>query len=184
MEMTSLRELHLSMRGQSLEIQQFWVRTGATEFDCLFSVRDEPYCLALTSRGASPKFFRFDVKKGYWIDDYMGAQYLELREVLFIDGRSNQKLIPKNFLEQLNQIIPRAASNRSVPTSVDIMRIRNDIEDPDRPYFDRWEQRGKGPTQQNLKKTLLILGREAYNHSISVNKSSIWSAEPTHRSWR
>ncbi len=153
-------------------------------YDCLFSVRDEPYLLSLTFRGANPKFFRFDVKQGYIVDNYLGDKYHDLRDVLFVDGRANERLIPSVFLDQLNQAMPRTAYARSVPPSEVIVRLREDIEEPDKPYFDRWQTRGTGPSKRNKQKTLVLFGKEALDHSVHVNMSSIWSAQRTSRNWR
>jgi hypothetical protein len=72
MEMESLRILHQSMILINTDIQQFRVKTGAAEFDCLFSTREAPFILTLTSRGLDPKFFKLEVERGYRIKEYLG----------------------------------------------------------------------------------------------------------------
>lgn len=69
MEMTGFRVLHRSMNNINVDLQQFRFLTGAVEFDCLFSVREAPFVLSLTTRSADPKFFKFDVTMGYQIKD-------------------------------------------------------------------------------------------------------------------
>ncbi len=187
MKLQSLEKLHKSMISIGVDIQQFKIKTGTVEFDCLFSVREVPFSLSLTSRGINPKFFRFEVHNGYWIKEYFGDMYSDLLSLLKIDGRSGKKLIPKNFLAQVNALIPHTAKPNRVPTPEQILRLRHDLEERDRPYFDTWilwgKESGRGPSKENLNKTLLILGVEAYNYSKKMNASSKWSANPTGRSW-
>lgn len=193
MEMESLRILHQSMISINTDMQQFRVKTGAAEFDCLFSTRENPLILTLTSRGLAPKFFKFDVEqeRGYRIKEYLGEQYGPLVEVLRIDGRSGEHLKPGAFLAQLNAVIPRRAKPEAIPSPVEIVQLRHDLEERDKPYFDHWiywqgkENGGKGgPTEKNRHKTLMIEGKEALVHSIKHRASSRWSATPTEKNRR
>lgn len=189
MHMTALRALHRSMIAIGTDMQQFRINAGAASFDCLFSTRDEPFVLALTSRGNTPKFFRFDVREGYRIRAYFADMYGDLLDVLRGDGNNGEPLIPAVFLRQLNDAIPHEAALRANPTPPEIVRLRPDIdEDRDRPYFDtwlRWDPNGpRRPSEENMRKTLLLLGRDALNFSIQMNASSRWSATDTGRNWR
>jgi hypothetical protein len=191
MKMQSLELLHISMRQINTRMQQFYVKTGAAEFDCLFSTEEEPFVLTLTSRGLFPRFFKFAVERGYCIKEYLGDMYGPLVEILRTNGRSGESLRPRNFLEQLDLAIPRSARPTAVPTSAEVARLRHDLEERDRPYFDHWiywrgrESDGKdGPTPENLHKTLVLLGREAVAHSLDNRASSRWSATSTGKDWR
>jgi hypothetical protein len=186
MEMTGFRALHQSMNNIGVDIQQFRFRTGAVEFDCLFSVREDPFVLSLTTRGADPVFFRFDVTMGYQIRvDFDPEQYKLLAKVLRTDGRAGNKLIPSVFLGNLNNHIPAQATTHAVPAVETILQLRHDVEERDRPYFDAWILWGndRSPSRENKKKTLLILGPEALAHSERINASSRWNAKPTNRGW-
>ncbi|MDD1795112.1 DUF6037 family protein [Enterovibrio sp. ZSDZ42] len=187
-EMTNLKALHQSMLRIKTDMQQFQVKTGSASFDCLFSTRDAPFVLTLTSRGASPKFFRFDVVGGYKIKPYFGEDYSELAALLNSGANTGQKLIPRNFLEQLNSAIPSKANEKNVPPPQEIIRLRPDItEQRDRPYFDTWmywtQESGRHPSTENLEKTKLVLGRDAWEYSKEMNASSKWSAKELGRNW-
>lgn len=190
MKMTSLQELHKSMIAIGSEMQQFQVITGSISFDCLFSTRDQPYfILSLTSRGFNPKFFLLEVKSGYWIAPYFGEFYGELARLLNTGAESGNKLIPKEFLDQLNKKMPTKASIEQNPTSREIIRLRPDItEDRDYPYFDTWiywsKDSGKGPRIENQHKTQMVLGTEALNYSKRMDASSRWSAVDLNRNWK
>ena len=173
------------MLSLGVDIQKFQICAGAAEFDCLFSTRNTPLILALTSRGLNPRFFKFEVRgESYWIDEYFGDQYGTLVEVLRRDGRSREKLIPRNFLTQIDVVIPRQATAQYIPAE-EIIRLRPDLEEPNRPYFDTWIYWGlnKSPSRENAYKTLVALGRKAMEHSKRMNASSKWSAHPTGRVW-
>lgn len=184
MKMTSLRELHQSMLKECVDMQQFRIKTGAAEFDCLFSTREAPFVLSLTSRGANPKFFKFDVLPGYQIKTYLGKMYGDLLSVLFVDGRSGHRLDPQEFFAGLNRLIPTEARVGAIPSPEEVVRMRRDLLECERPYFDQWGFRSPGPSPENKLKTLTALGPDALDFSVKVNKSSIWSATPTGRSWR
>jgi hypothetical protein len=196
MEMESLRMLHRSMMEINTDMQQFRVKTGAAEFDCLFStreasLREASFILTLTSRGLCPKFFKFEVERGYRIKEFLGEMYGSLLELLRIDGRSGEPFRPGVFLTQLNAAIPRKAKPEAIPSPVEIVRLRFDLEERDKPHFDHWvywngtEKNGKkGPRPENQYKTLVMLGKDAVAHSSRHRASSRWSATPTGKDWR
>jgi hypothetical protein len=185
MHMTALEELHKSMLKISVDIQQFQVTLGAAEFDCLFSTRETPFVLALTSRGLEPKFFKFDVTKGYLIRNYFGDMYGDLLKVLRNGGFGNQPLKPGPFFEQLNNQLPRIAQAGRVTSTSEILRLRADItEDRNRPHFDTWIYwKDKSPSEENKKKTLALIGIEALKYSKEMNASTKWSATDLNRDW-
>ncbi len=86
MKIESLETLHKSMQEIGVDTQQFHLLAGAASFDCMFSTRENPFVLSLTSRGENPKFFKFDVHRGYQIKEYFGEMYSDLLSVLRIDG--------------------------------------------------------------------------------------------------
>ncbi len=182
MFMPALKALHRSMLGLGADMQQFLVTTGAASFDCLFSTCETPFVLALTSRGDSPKFFRFDVTEGYSIRPYFDGFYHELAAVLNNGARTGVKLEPKVFLTQLDNAIPTTAKTESIPLPEEIVRLRQDIkEERDRPYFDTWiywksEKKQHGPSKENRHKTLMLIGPAALKFSIEMKASSRWSA--------
>ena len=189
MKMTSLQLLHKNMLVIGSEMQQFQITVGAISFDCLFSSRDTPhYILSLTLRGEHPKFFLFQVKPGYWITPYFGDFYDELAAALRTGKNTGNKLMPKEFLENLNSKIPTKASKKREPNAGEIIILRPDItEQRDRPYFNTWmywkKSTNKGPTKENRHKTLMVLGPEALAYSIEKNASSKWSAIDMNKEW-
>jgi len=188
LKMDSLRELHQSMRSMGLDMQQFSLRLGVAEFDCLFSTRSNPFVFSMTSRGRDPRFFKFEVLPGYWIKEHLGDMYGPLVDLLKIDGRSGNWLKPKEFLADLDACIPRQAQARRVPEPHTVIRLRPDLEEADRPYFDSWiywdDPKKRSPTEENKLKTLEALGPEALEYSDNMNASSKWSVKETGRTWK
>jgi hypothetical protein len=187
MKIESLMYLHRSMMAEKVDIQQFTVKMGIANFDCLFSTREKPFVLTLTSKGTKPKFFKLDVNPGYSIDTYLGDKYNDLKDVLKIDGRSGNQLKTTDFFMEFSKLIPLKAKKGSVPNSAEIARLRHDMEERDKPYFERWmywsKESGRSYSSKNFQKTLLIHGIEAAEYSKSMNASSAWSPNPTGKTW-
>ena len=189
MHMTALQELHKSMKSIGSDMQQFQVTLGAAEFDCLFSTREAPFVLALTSRGLNPRFFKFDVITGYWIRPHFGDLYGQMVEVLRSGANTGVKLKPSVFFEQLNGLIPDTARADRNPSTAEIVRLRADItEDRDKPYFDTWiywkDKRYKdAPSSENKAKTAALIGPDALKYSLSLKASSKWSSVDLGNDW-
>jgi len=181
MKLESLEVLYKSMKAQSLEMQQFSIKINLVTFDCLFSTREVPFILTLTSQGSDSKFFKFEIHRGFVVENYLDGVYSDLVSILRVDGNTGKPLIPKDFFAELDSLIPRVAKIYRVPSCNEIIKLRPDIiEDRNKSNFDGWiywtEASKKSPTKENLKKTLILLGRDAYSHSKQYNASSSWTA--------
>jgi len=174
MEMTGLRELSAAMSAIGVDMQSFIHKAGVAEFYCIYSLREDPNLLTLTSRGDSPVFLKLEVHD-FKISTFLGPKYKELQHALFGMGNSGRRLEPSEFFAELNRAIPKQAGVRSVPSTTEILQHRHDMEERDRPYFLRFETRGKGPSARNKSKTAALIGADALAFSIKTNQSSIWS---------
>jgi hypothetical protein len=188
-KMNSLEKLRSEMNLRNIQIQQFRVKSGAIEFDCLYHLSGNSSTLVLTSRGKEPKFFKFIVAPDSTIEGSIEPEiYWELVKVLRIDGRSGNKLIPKEFLSNIDNCLPTEVDINRIPNPATIVQIHHDIEERDKPYFDGWivwsMESGRKPTSENLYKTRVILGTEAESFSKNLNTSSAWCATPTGKSFR
>jgi hypothetical protein len=150
MFMENLKALHVSMlshrdkHAAPIELQRFRSTQGGVTFECIFSTGETPYKLSLTSRGteAHPEsdFFLFDVSKGYEINAYFGEMYGRLVETLKTKGgASGNKLMPAEFLAQLDSNTPTLATVADVPGPREVIDARPDITDErDKPYWSHW----------------------------------------------
>ena len=181
MEMTALSELHDNMDEQNIDLQAFEVRSGTVSFSCLFSTREDPFKLSLTSTGDNPGFFSFDVSPEHKIDSSLPAElYEELSNALSAGTDATQRLKPAEFLRGINETIPRIASQSNVPDAAQIIKLRADIvEGRELPYLKNWLiLMASNPSEDNKLKTLLLKGKEASAFSKTANAISVWSAEP------
>lgn len=188
MEMTSLRILHRGMIGVGADIQQFTIRNGTAEFDCLFSVRGTPFTFSMTSKGANPKFFLFDITTGYCLNTYLGDKYDDLLQVVKVDGSSGNHLSTRNFFQGIDASIPHTAHRNRIPNEKAIVDLRKDlVEERDKPFFfywKYWKREKPGMSDNNLKKTMELLGRDAHAYSLRMNASSCWTAnEEKRKAW-
>lgn len=184
MHMKGLERLAKSMQALGVDMQQFPFKNGAASFDCLFSMRGD-YELSLTSRGANPKFFLFPISDSFQLSSYLSAKTLdELLGVLKDHGLSTQGFSTSRFFQALDSVVPHQAQAARVPTAQAILGLRHDLEERDRPFFDAWIYwTDRGPSRENLEKTMKILGPEAHTFSIKNRASSRWSATDLGRTW-
>ncbi|MCB5203947.1 DUF6037 family protein [Neorhizobium sp. T786] len=188
MKMTSLEGLHASMNQIQLDLQQFRVRTGVAEFDCLFSVRDKPFYLSMTARGERRFHYTFHIDESYTVKNaYLGEKYGDLRDVLYVDGHSGQPLKPSDWLATVNGAIPRHATAQNLSTG-EIARLiyHLDLNPSEGLYFKTWRYH-RHPisfSKRNYEKTLHLLGASAADHSRRFNASSVWSVNDVGRTER
>lgn len=175
--MSGLEKLGKSMQAQQLDIQKFRFKTGAVEFDCLFSMRGD-YELSLTTRGANPRFFLFSISETFHMSTYLKGDNLGLVAVCRTHGLSMNGFSTTQFFKDLDKVAPSTAHSNNVPTAPEILHLRHDMEERDLPFFDTWIPwpQGKSPSYKNKKKTLLLLGTAALSYSERNNSSSKWSA--------
>lgn len=185
MRMNGLARLAQSMRALDIDMQQFLFVNGAASFDCLFSMRGD-FELSLTSRGENPRFFLFPISDDFQLSTYLNSDHFaDLMSVLRTHEVSTQGFSTTRFFQALDMSVPHEAQKDRVPTASQILTLRHDLEERDRPFFDTWIYwKERGPTQSNLKKTYMVLGPEAYAFSIKNRASSKWSAVDFGRSWK
>lgn len=183
--MIGLQRLAQSMRALNVDMQKFLFTNGAASFDCLFSMRGK-FELSLTSRGENPKFFLFQIAENFQMSTYLNeSSFKDLMSVLRTHGISTQGFSTSRFFQALNSSVPTQASVEKVPTGRQIVLLRHDLEERERPFFDTWIYwKDKGPTKDNLKKTNTVFGPEALAFSIKNRASSKWSAVDLGRTWR
>lgn len=191
MRLNSLAKLYYSMKEQGLDLQHFPLRLNQlVTCDCLFSIREVPFVLSLTSIGKDPKFVKFEIERGFQPPQYLdGTTYRNLISMLKTDGSSKVSLVLKEFFGELDSKIPGIAYPNKVPSPREIIRMRHDItEERGKVYFYGWirwsKESKKSPSYKNLIKTLLLLGPDAYRLSKEYNMSSSWTAEPRDKCWQ
>lgn len=187
-KLDGLRLLHSRMRGLNLQKVIFPYRVNNALFTVMFSTIGKPFELALTAN-ADNLFILREVLPGYRVSTSLENEtYLTLANLLRTHGRSGNKLIPANFLGELNEYLARAGFQVREPSPVEILQVRHDLPERELPYFWHWidqDVRHRGVSQKNLAKTRLILGTEAEAFSQRNNLSSRWTDNARKaRNWR
>lgn len=180
MKMDGLERLHQSMKAAGISNAKFVVQNGRVKFYCIFSVGLYPYEFALMHTGANPLFLLKEVDRQYEITPFFGDAYGELAKLLNEGAQSGNPLKPKEFFAEINNSLPKEITRADEAMPADLLRARPDIEDADKVYFSHYMHNpiGKGPSEGNLKKTLLLLGGEAREYSIRHRASSVWTDDP------
>ena len=178
--MPGLRRLHELMRRVPKDKHQFDFAPNGRQFDCLFDVSCRPYDLSLTSLGENPLHVTFDVSDRYMVDTHMDrADYLRLAEMLRVHGQSFQKLIPANFLAELNRHVLGILTLRRSRGEQDDDGIRLGHNSDGR-SFSHWmyhnPEGARGPSAANREKTERLMGASALRHSLAKRASSVWVA--------
>lgn len=180
-KLQNLALLHRSMRAEDITQQKFSYQIdNRVNFEVLFSVRTEPYVLALIEKRTA-LFIKLDIHRGYFVDSLFDRDvYYSLIRLLKINGESIRNFKPRNFLEELDQKIPTKAKGKSIPSPTEVAAIRKDLLESDKPYFLTWRRnylQKAHVSKENLKKTREILGEKAAEFSREQNVSSCWTAD-------
>lgn len=182
-----LKQLYISMRENEIDSQKFQISHNGIDFECVFSLREEPFSLSFTSLGIHRVFVLFYVRKGFDLDPNLSSsEYSKLARLFRNNNDSFVKFQPSVFLKEISNSFPSVATLNNRATPQDTIRHRRDIEDADKIYFIGWTHHtGKTYKEENLRKTILAFGQEAGNYQIRNNASSKWSDIPNNRNdWR
>lgn len=183
-QMTGLRRLHEMMTTLPTERHQFVYKVNGNgrEFDCLFYVgspvpdhEPETYELSLTSTGLNPIHIPFAVNRWYWVNTEMEPRlYRALAELLRVHGQSFQRLVPSQFLADLNKHIGGIRSLR--PPKFENSAHTNLSGPSTSSYFSHWRYHKppKGPSKENQDKNIAAHGSLCSDHSLGKNASSVW----------
>lgn len=187
-KLNGLCNLHSRMRKQGLQKVIFPYRINDAVFTVVFAPIGEPYELSLTANAANV-FILIQVRRGYLISRELDNEiYIKLANLLRIDGRSGNKLIPAVFFSELDEYMGGQEVRMREPSPKELMDARPDLPDRELPYFWHWldqDVRKHHVTKKNLRKTCLLIGPEAEAFSRRHNLSSRWTDdEKKARDWK
>lgn len=176
-EFTGLKVLHRDMQVKKEERATFPFEYNGKSFSCIFLTDIIPYRLYLTTLGAVPKVFEFEIKKGYKVESFI-EDYKMLIEYLEIKYDPKHKFLPFDFFEALNKKIPKEFKVRpDYKETLKVVSKRRKIEEEEKIYFCGWRRNaiGQSVSEKNYEKTRSSFGDEKAEMSRRKNISSCWT---------
>lgn len=181
--MAGLKRLHFSMKRVGTERARFSIKHNQVTFDCLFLTDLEPYEFVLAAVGHPGIVFVLEVLNGYFVKGVFAHElYAKLAGLLGTGARSGNKLIPSEFLQQIDAAIPADVAGTLRVTTADVLgAYRHHVEEDQKIYFKGWLRNppGKHVTAANLDKTRRCFGQKVYEICMRHNISSCWSSNPS-----
>jgi len=176
------------MRAVGAERAHFTFRYRRPTVDAVFFTDETPYVLMVSRAGVG--FVTLNVKRGYRVDTMIhpSSDYWQLREILGIDAGEGDPFKPSDFLQFLdNAGIPTAFKVGSHACAPHHAAARfDDVDEADKVYYlgtIDWVQvaDGRGPSEQNLRKSARLLGEAAGTFCREKRISTRWSSVPSER---
>lgn len=178
-QMMGLKRLHFSMRRAGTERVRFAVQHNHVAFDCLFLTDIEPFEFVLAAVGHPGIVFVFEVLRGYLIKgEFENELYARLAALLGTGAESGKKLIPNQFLRQIDAAVPDDVGHTQRVTTADVLRtFRHHVEEDQKIYFRGWLRNppGNHVKLKNLDKTRRCFGQQVHDSCRRQNISSCWS---------
>ncbi|AIG26118.1 DUF6037 family protein [Brevibacillus laterosporus] len=177
MKLTGMKELYADMKTKYIKRYKFAFVYKNVIFDVFFFIDEVPFKLIFGVKTHN-FYFEMDVNNGFIINTNIGSKYIRLCNILGL------KYDPKNpfktfyLFTEFNKKIPKQADIKNTPIPSDIAYYRRDVEESEKIYFMGWkdnEKRKEKVSPENLNKTRLILGYDAYQICKKKNTSSRWT---------
>ncbi|MCV2521956.1 DUF6037 family protein [Bacillus velezensis] len=181
MQLNNLKFLYKDMKRKNIDRSKFDIRFKSAHFKCIFLIDKSPFKLILAARGVN-FYLEFEVKEGYNINSYIEKEkYYRLCEILGIKKDDNNKFSTNAFLNLVNDRVPHNISNENRVVPADIAPYRKIVEEENKVYFYKWIPHDgikSNVSHENLEKTRLLIGEEAYLTCKERNISSGWTDNP------
>ncbi|WP_338657032.1 DUF6037 family protein (plasmid) [Sporosarcina psychrophila] len=177
MNLTGLKPLYSSMIQQNIKRTLFRVNLNGAVFELIYFIDSSPHILAIGVRNTEV-YFQIEVKSGFVINPYLGKNYGLIYKILGLSPNGSTSFGPKKFFDEINQGIPPITGPKNVPKPSDVAPYRTNVEESKKIYFYGWNDndiRNNRVSPENLEKTRLWLGEEAYEMCKAYNISSRWT---------
>ena len=177
LKLDGLKSPYVDMKEKKIKRCRFPFTFNNVHFDVFFFIDEIPFKLMFGVK-AKNFYFEVDVHKGFIIDPNIGDKYLRLCEALGLKFNPNSPFKTVYFFSEFNKTIPKTIENNNYPRTNEIAYYRRDIEESEKIFFMGWkdnEKRGEHVRPENLRKTRLLLGYDAYLRCKEKNISSRWT---------
>ena len=177
MYMMGLRNVKRQMDKLGTKVEPIPFEYNKKRFSCLFEINVVPYRLVMTTLGAHPQSFWFDIASGYLLIPRLSdEEMMQLIRYLELKPSSNHRFT----IEHLMLAFDRQARvyviepNRSTHDSKDKKNS-----DDEKRYFCGWKNHKiNHVTEENLDKTERYMGMKMREHCEENNISSCWCDVP------
>jgi hypothetical protein len=166
------------MKLHSLTRQQFKITYNRIEADVFFFIDQTPFILAFGIVHTSC-YFEIQVFKGFQAKNFQPTEiYKKICNAFDIKFDRSHTFTIVDFLTAINRKIPQNVHYTTNALPQSIAKYRRDIEESDKIYFLKFVSHindGKHVTMENLRKTRILMGEQAYQRCKSENISTCWT---------
>ncbi len=178
MKLDGLKDLYRDMKTNKFERYKIQFTFNNVFFDVFFFIDESPFLLMFGVKTLN-FYFEVPVKAGFQIDPILDINiYSRLIAILNLNSNPGSPFKPNYFFEEFNKNIPQNVVLNNIPKSHEVGQFRREVEENDKIYFLGWKDnklKNEKVSPENLKKTRLLLGNEAYERCDQKNISSRWT---------
>lgn len=179
LKLTGLKELYSDMKKKNIKRYKFEFTYNSIIFDVFFFTDEVPFKLMFGVK-VHNFYFEVGVANGFVINTNLGDKYIQLCNILGLKYDPHSPFKTFHFFSAFNKMIPKSAEERYISNPSDIAHYRKDVEENEKIYFMGWkdnEKRNEKVSPENLFKTKVLLGDDAYQICKKKNISSRWSKD-------
>lgn len=178
LKLTNIISLYKEMKNLGLLRQQFDFEYNGVMADVFFFIDQQPFILAFGIK-LTQSYFELEIHPGFEVHTPFSRKLYNLIIHEFnIHFSPSHKYSPFDFLNAFNNKIPQHLKDTQTIEPYHIANYRRDIEEADKIYFCGFINHSKNhASPENLKKTRLLMGEEAYKRCLDENISTKWTDE-------
>lgn len=180
MKLDNLRHLYYEMLKEKSTRQEFDFEYNGVNADVFFFIDKKPFILAFGIK-LTQAYFELEVKPGFEVETLFSHKIYDLITKEFhINYDPNHKYSPFDFLRYVNDKIPHHIKETRAAEPRLIAHYHRDIEEADKIYFCGFinhRAEGRHVSSENLRKTRLLMGEDAYQRCLAENISTKWTNE-------
>lgn len=178
LKLTNLKQLYGEMKTTQQTRQQFQITYNSVVADVFFFIDKTPFILAF-GIVATQAYFELQVTTGFNVVSLFDNETYDLIIKEFhIQYKPDHKFRPSDFLEAINLKLPKHVSETKPVEPKHIAKYHRDIEEADKIYFCGFINQskfGRHVSSQNLYKTHVLMGEEAYRRCLLEGISTKWT---------
>ncbi len=180
MKLTNIANLYEEMNINGLNRQRFNFIYNGVESDAFFFIDTVPYLLMFGVKNKNI-YFEIAVDHDLYVSNNLDREtYFTICKAFEIKYSEDHKFRPIDFFTAFNQKIPQHIKDTRKARPSDIIYYKRNVEEADKKYFWRFRNNGTNEhvSDDNLRKTLELMGIDAFERCRSKNVSTQWTDDP------